>query len=121
MSIQVQHSEMVAGLTKPGADILETLTPAKVNLLHHSYAAIIEVAELNDAIKKFIIYNKELDYENMVEELGDIEFYLEGIRQAIGVTREATLKANLDKLAVRYHQGTYSDQQAQDRADKAGE
>lgn len=118
MSLETQHDEMVAALSKPGEDILATLTPAKVNLLHHSYALPIETCELNDAIKKFLIYNKELDFENVVEELGDIEFYLKGIRQALGISRELTLQANIDKLAVRYHEGKYSDKQAQDRADK---
>lgn len=56
--------------------------------------------------------------ENVIEELGDIEFYLEGMRQQLGITREQTLEANISKLSKRYHSGSYSDTQAQERADK---
>jgi uncharacterized protein YabN with tetrapyrrole methylase and pyrophosphatase domain len=54
----------------------------------------------------------------MVEELGDLEFYMERIRQIVGITREETLKANIEKLSVRYGK-TYSNEAAQARADKA--
>jgi hypothetical protein len=55
----------------------------------------------------------------VVEELGDLEFYMEGLRQATGITREETLAANIAKLGKRYQNHLYSDGQAQSRADKA--
>jgi NTP pyrophosphatase (non-canonical NTP hydrolase) len=78
-----------------------------------------ESGELLDAIKKAVIYNKPLDIENVIEELGDIEFYLEGLRQGLGIDRGETLDANVKKLSVRYEAGSYSDTAAQTRADKA--
>lgn len=77
-----------------------------------------ECGELVDAVKKNIIYNKELDVTNVIEELGDMEFYMEQLRQRLNITREETLQANLDKLNKRYSKGSYSDAQAQARADK---
>lgn len=65
------------------------------------------------------IYRKELDRENVIEELGDLEFYLEGIRQGLGLTREECLEHNIRKLSKRYEGLKYSDKAAQDRADKA--
>ncbi|MDR8269105.1 nucleotide pyrophosphohydrolase, partial [Acinetobacter baumannii] len=53
-----------------------------------------------------------------IEELGDLEFYMERIRQIIGVSREETIAANMAKLGKRYSKGTYSNEQAQARADK---
>ena len=32
--IAVEHSKMVTGLVKPGADIISTLTPQKADALH---------------------------------------------------------------------------------------
>ena len=78
-----------------------------------------EAGELLDGIKKASIYNKPLDRQNIVEELGDIEFYLEGIRQGAGITRQETIDANIEKLKARYSAGTYSNKAAQERADKA--
>lgn len=72
-----------------------------------------------DGIKKYVIYNKTLDMNNIVEELGDIEFYLQGLRESLGVTREQTLIRNMTKLAKRYEGYAYTDQAAHARADKA--
>lgn len=113
----VQFDLMVAKLVKPGEDILATLTPEKVDLWHMSTGVGGEAGELVDAIKKYVVYNKALDRANVIEELGDLEFYMERIRQNIGVTREQTLAACIDKLGVRYKDG-YSDKAAQERADK---
>ena len=43
---------------------------------------------------------------------------MEGIRQNLGISREETLERNIAKLSVRYSKLTYSDRDAQERADK---
>jgi len=109
---------MVATLVKPGENILTSLTPKRCHELHMIMGISGEAGELLDAFKKHIIYNRELDRENVIEELGDIEFYLEGLRQSAGVTREECINGNILKLGKRYKQFKYSDQQAQERKDK---
>ena len=116
--MSVSYSEMVAALVKPGVDIIREATPEKFNLLHMAIGISGEAGELLDAVKKAVIYNKQLDMDNMIEELGDLEFYMEGVRQAIGVSRDKCLEANTKKLMIRYN-GKYSNQAAQNRADKA--
>jgi hypothetical protein len=64
------------------------------------------------------VYGKPLDRGNVLEELGDLEFYMEGLRQGIQATREEVLRHNMAKLSKRYSSGSYSDAQAQERADK---
>ena len=118
MGIEVAHTQMVSELAKPGDQILETLTPGKTHLLHMAAGAAGEAGELLGAIKGHTIYNKPLDRENVIEELGDLEFYMQGLRQALGISRQETLVHNIAKLGVRYPDG-YSDQAAQTRADKA--
>jgi NTP pyrophosphatase (non-canonical NTP hydrolase) len=115
---EIIFEEMVAGLVKPGKAIIESLTPEKADSLHMAVGVAGEAGELLDAIKKYVIYNKTLDRDNVVEELGDLEFYMEGLRQALDISREETIKANITKLGVRYSSGSYSDKQAHDRADK---
>jgi len=116
--MNIDYSEMIAALVKPGAVIQNSLTSNSINLWHMATGISGEAGELLDAIKKHVIYNKALDVENVIEELGDLEFYMEGLRQALNITREETIKKNIEKLSVRYHGLTYSDQKAQDRADK---
>jgi NTP pyrophosphatase (non-canonical NTP hydrolase) len=77
-----------------------------------------EAGELADNIKRATIYEKEWDRKNAVEELGDLEFYMAGLRQMTGISRRETLEANVEKLRARYPLGEYSDQAAQERADK---
>jgi len=116
--LAVPFEHMVAGILKSGSDILDSLTPVKAHLLHMGVGLPGEVGELLDALKRFAVYGRDLDLENVVEELGDIEFFLEGIRSAVNVTREQTLDANKLKLGKRYASGRYSDAQAIARADK---
>lgn len=110
---------MVQNLLKDGDEIMSNLDGARADLIHAGMGVSGEAGELLDAIKKYTIYNKPLDVENVVEELGDLEFYMEALRQNLGITREQTLHHNMNKLCKRYSSGSYSDQQAQDRADKA--
>jgi len=111
------HAEMVKELVKPGEDILEGLTPGAVHIVHMAMGIAGEAGEIIDAVKKAAIYNKDLDIPNMIEELGDIEFYLEGLRQQLSISRDWTLQENIAKLRKRYGK-RYSDQAAIARADK---
>jgi NTP pyrophosphatase (non-canonical NTP hydrolase) len=95
------------------------MTADSAHLIHMIMGLCGETGELLDAIKKSVIYNKTLDIENVIEELGDIEFYLEGLRQSLGITRDETLSENISKLTVRYADLSYTDKAAQERADKA--
>lgn len=123
LSEQLNHDNrrMVDVLAKHGVFILSDLTPNKVDLWHGATGCCTEAGELLDAVKKVVCYNKPTDRENVVEELGDLEFYMEMVRKNLGITREETLTHNMNKLAERYRNYTYSDQQAIDRADKVVE
>jgi len=110
--------DMVAGLAKSGEVIASNMTAHEANLIHMVMGICGEAGELLDAVKKGAIYKKEIDVGNVIEELGDIEFYMEGLRQAFGITRGWTLDNNIIKLGKRYEDFKYSDKAAQDRADK---
>jgi len=114
----VNFEEMVAALAKDGESIIRDLTPLKAHLLHAVVGISGEAGELLDAIKKHVIYNRELDIQNVIEELGDIEFYAEMLRSKLNLTREEIIEANIKKLSKRYGNGNYSNQAAIARADK---
>lgn len=116
--LESKYDEMTAALSKNGSAIIRDLDPEKADLLHMAIGVSGEAGELLDAVKKSAIYGKSLDHKNMVEELGDLEFYMSRIRQIIGVTRDEVLERNFDKLSKRYSDGTYTNSQAQKRMDK---
>lgn len=114
----IKHHEMVSVLVKPGEVIAAEIDGQDAHLMHMAIGISGEAGELLDAIKKKVIYRKPLDLVNVIEELGDLEFYLEGIRQGLSITREDCLEANIEKLRKRYEGFQYTDKKAQDRADK---
>ena len=114
----VEYAGMVATLAKPGETIRRELTAHDAHRLHMAVGISGEAGELLDSIKKAVVYRKQYDQENVIEELGDLEFYMEGLRQSLGITRQETLAANFAKLEKRYRGHEYSDQAAQERADK---
>jgi len=94
------HSEMVAALVKPGEAIIQSLTPLKAHLWHMASCVMGEVGELVEAV------NNSDNYEDIIEELGDIEFYLEGIRRPLSIEREPeanhlTKAYDLTDLAIK--------------------
>lgn len=119
------------------------LHSAKQNyeIVHMALGLFGEVGELSDALKKWIIYRKELDNKNIIEEFGDICFYfialielqtktshcneLNNIGTNINILanmlnvdmNDAEYKNKL-KLFERYKNFEYSDKQAHERNDK---
>ena len=113
-----EHSTLVSDLKKSSKEIINELKPEQADALHMAVGIAGEAGELLDAIKKWSIYQKPLDVENVIEELGDLEFYMEGLRQSLNLTRIETLMENIAKLQKRYSKGQYSNDQANERADK---
>ena len=94
-------------------------TANQCELLHAAIGIAGEAGELLDAVRKHVFDGQPLDEDNVIEELGDLCFYIEAACQAIKMKRADIEELNVAKLCERYKDG-YSDQQAQDRADKAG-
>lgn len=113
------YPEFVMALAKPGYVIADQLTPDKAHRLHMAVGIAGEAGELLDAVKKEAIYNKPLDRDNVIEELGDLKFYITGLMYSLDITEEEVEDYNRAKLGKRYGQLVYSDQAAQDRADKS--
>lgn len=112
------HSEMVTALCKSGELIRSELTAQDAHILHMVVGISGESGELLDCVKKAVIYRKPIDMDNLIEELGDLEFYMEGLRQSFGITRSQTLSHNITKLSKRYQGLKFTNEAAQLREDK---
>jgi hypothetical protein len=74
------HKDMVHALAKPERAIISGLVNQEdaAHILHMAIGVAGEVGELLENLLD------ELGRENLVEEIGDIEFYMRGLSQAIG-------------------------------------
>jgi NTP pyrophosphatase (non-canonical NTP hydrolase) len=115
-----KYSDFVWSRTKDGLAIIEGMNPTAAEFLHAAIGVSGEAGELLDAIKKYVIYGKPLDRANVIEELGDIEFYLQMMRTALRIEHHEIIEANVSKLSKRYPQG-YTDRDAIERKDKQDE
>lgn len=81
---------------------------------HAVYGLVTESGELLDAIKKAKIYGQDLDKVNIVEELGDLMWYMALLVDELGVDFENVWEKNIKKLELRYPE-KYSDEKAKNR------
>lgn len=72
------------------------------DLLHGSMGVCTEGGELQDTVKRYIFYGKELDKVNIEEELGDIFWYCAIICKSLKLDLQTILEKNIAKLKKRY-------------------
>ena len=64
-----------------------------------------ESGEVIDILKKHIFHGHELDREHLLEELGDVAWYLNEAAYALDSSLEEIFERNIAKLKKRYPQG----------------
>lgn len=84
--------------------------------LHAAVGIAGEAIELLSEIKLRNI-DGEIDINKVIKELGDLEYYIEALRQSLDISRLKCLYENQVKLDERYSEGSYSDEAAQERKD----
>lgn len=115
---EIKHDEMVRALAKSGDAILQSMNGDDAHNLHMAVGVCGEAGELMDAIKKAVIYRKPLDRANVVEEIGDLMFYITGLLQGTDISMDECINNNIQKLSKRYSSGTYTNSDAIARKDK---
>lgn len=90
------------------------LTDELVRLLHAAMGTVTEAGELMDAVKKHVFYGKPLDKTNLVEEIGDLFWYIGVASDVLGITFEEIMQINHNKLFTRYSKG-FDSKEAIDR------
>ena len=73
-----------------------------VHLLHGAVGIAGESGELLDTVKKHIYYGKDLDIANIVEELGDVLWFVGKCCDSLGLELNDVMSKNIEKLNMRY-------------------
>lgn len=96
---------------------LRTAAPDEIayeRIQHGVIGVGTEAGELLDQLKRHMFYGQPLDLTNLVEECGDVLWYLNLILTACWSSFEQAMEKNIAKLAKRYP-GGYSDYHAVNR------
>ena len=76
-----------------------------------------ETGETIDIFKKHIYQGKELDINDVIEEIGDILWYVANLCNVNKITMRECIESNIEKLRKRYPNG-FTVKDALERADK---
>lgn len=82
-----------------------SISEQRQRLLHAAIGLSTEAGELLDALKKAIYYSRELDTQNLREEMGDLFWYLAILSDELGYSFEQCQEDNIKKLMKRYPEG----------------
>lgn len=78
-----------------------------------------EAGEVADEVKKFLYQGREWDAEKIIEELGDVLWYVALMAEYFGAPLDFVMEYNIDKLRKRYPDG-FSFEASEERADVHG-
>lgn len=64
-----------------------------------------EAGEVADYMKKIIFHEHPVDREKLIEELGDLEYYLTHLKKHYRISNSEVRQKNISKLQKRYPNG----------------
>jgi NTP pyrophosphatase (non-canonical NTP hydrolase) len=108
-----EYQQAVIG--SENTDIEAIRARINVRLLHAISGIMTESGELMDAFKRNIIYGKNLDRVNLIEELGDLTWYIALALDEIDSSFAEVFEANIAKLKKRYKTGKFNETEAINR------
>lgn len=74
-------------------------------LLNGAMGLVGEAGEVIDLLKKFKFHKKPFDRDKLLNEIGDVRWYLELLTIALDTTMEEVEAINTKKLNIRYPNG----------------
>ena len=86
----------------------------ELRLLHAGLGMLTEAEEFLTPVVNSILHSKDIDYTNLKEELGDMQWYQAIACDVLGTTLEIEQDRNIAKLKTRYP-GKYSNDKAINR------
>jgi len=90
---------------------------AEIMLIWNAVGLAGEAGELANILKKHVFHRHELDDLKVLDELGDVLWYLTSIATEMGFTLEHVMQFNVDKLTKRYEKGFTTQASKERKAD----
>jgi NTP pyrophosphatase (non-canonical NTP hydrolase) len=86
---------------------------------HAGIGIATEAGEIMDIVKRFRYYNKPIDRTHMIEELGDLAWYMNLMIDYLGGKWEEVFAMNVAKLQARYPEKYFTADRALNRNEEA--
>lgn len=90
-----EYTELAARTASADADHLQ----------HYVLGVCTEAGELAHEAKAHLAYGKDLDRTSVIEELGDLCWYMANLMRVMDTSWEEVFTRNVDKLRRRYPEG----------------
>ena len=84
-------------------------------MIHAALGLCSESGEFASAVKAHLMYARALDKTNLLEEMGDILWFLSLAADSLGFSLRNVMLANIAKLRKRYPEGSFSVDRANNR------
>lgn len=76
--------------------------PFRESLIHATLGLTSEAGEVANNVKRHVAYGKDVDRANLIEEAGDILWFVALLADTLGVSLEQIAAGNIAKLAARF-------------------
>jgi NTP pyrophosphatase (non-canonical NTP hydrolase) len=86
-------------------------------IIYASMGLAGESGEVSEMIKKVVWHGHEMDYDRLLDELGDVLWYVALAADAVGLSVNAVMEHNIVKLRGRYPDG-FSQERSKYRDDQ---
>lgn len=81
------------------------ITPEQVMISWNAIGLAGEAGEVAELVKKGIYHQQGIDTEKIEKELGDVLWYVAALCTKLGLSMEAVMERNIQKLMKRYPEG----------------
>lgn len=98
MNLTIEQYSQMSLRTVPEMNYRSDITNACMGIAGES-------GELVDMFKKILFHDKPMDKEKVVNEIGDVIFYINWLACTLGITWDEILTTNVVKLQARYPEG----------------
>ena len=99
----------------------ELPTENRIAILHSAIGIATEAGEFLTDIEHWLWYGQKMDRVNMLAEIGDALWYIAEACNALGVSLESVMEANIAKLRQRYPERYTDLQAAEQNRDRSAE
>jgi len=98
---------LALGLAGEFGEVLELIGQAEKSLFSIGMKLSGAVYKVTEMVKKAQWHGKVLDDEKLINELGDMLWYVTALALKRGYTLEQVMRRNMDKLGERYPGGVF--------------